>query len=109
MGVQLFSYVNTFVCSMISMDAVHVSAYALWTMLQNVAIQITLLKTVTPRILAITIKVPIYTAIHLGTGHYLSGGGGGEHGVGQTYFFLEKRGGPKENFMMVGGGSLCVL
>ena len=23
--------------------------------------------------------------------------------------FLEKRGGPKENFTMVGGGSLCVL
>ena len=23
--------------------------------------------------------------------------------------FLEKRGGPKENFMMVGGGSLCAL
>ena len=23
--------------------------------------------------------------------------------------FLEKRGGPKENFMMIGGGSLCVF
>jgi len=31
------------------------------------------------------------------------------HGVGQAYFLLEKRGGPKENFTMVGGGSLCVL
>ena len=39
-------------------------------------------------------------------------GGGGNHGlglVGQAYFFLEKRGGPKENFTMIGGGSLCVL
>ena len=37
------------------------------------------------------------------------GGGGGDHGVGQAYVFLEKRGGPKENFMMIGGGLLCVL
>ena len=33
---------------------------------------------------------------------------GGNHGVGQAYFFLEKKGGPKENFTMIGGGSLCV-
>ena len=42
----------------------------------------------------------------------VGGGGGGNHGlglVGQAYFFLEKRGGPKENFTMIGGGSLCVL
>ena len=41
----------------------------------------------------------------------------GIHGVGQGRslsgswtgpFFLEKRGGPKENFKMIGGGSLCV-
>ena len=31
------------------------------------------------------------------------------HGVGQAYFILETRGGPKEIFTMVGGGSLCVL
>ena len=37
------------------------------------------------------------------------GKGRGNHGVGQAYFILEKRGGPKEIFMMVGGGSLCVL
>ena len=38
------------------------------------------------------------------------GVGGKNRGVGQAYlFFLEKRGGPKENFMMIGGGSLCVL
>ena len=41
------------------------------------------------------------------------GGGVGvgwkNHGVGQAYFILEKRGGPKEIFTMVGGGSLCVL
>ena len=30
------------------------------------------------------------------------------HGVGQAYF-LEKRGEPKENSTMIGGGSLCVL
>ena len=41
---------------------------------------------------------------------YVGGGVGGKnHGVGQAYFFLEKRGGPKENFTMIGGGSLCVL
>ena len=42
---------------------------------------------------------------------YVEGGGwgGGNHGVGQAYFFLGKRGGPKENFTMIGGGSLCVL
>ena len=33
--------------------------------------------------------------------------GGGVHRVGQAYFFLEKRCGPKENFTMIGGGSLC--
>ena len=27
---------------------------------------------------------------------------------GPGLFFLEKRGGPKENFTMIGGGSLCV-
>ena len=28
--------------------------------------------------------------------------------MGQAYFFFsEKRGGPKENFRMIGGGSLC--
>ena len=38
------------------------------------------------------------------------GGGGKNHGVSQAYFFfLEKRGGPKENFTMVGSGSLCVF
>ena len=37
------------------------------------------------------------------------GGRGGNHGVCQAYFILEKRGGPKEVFTMVGGGSLCVL
>ena len=36
-------------------------------------------------------------------------GGGGESWVGSGLFFSEKRGGPKENFKMVGGGSLCVL
>ena len=48
----------------------------------------------------------------LGTGHYLCGGGGGggkNHGVGQAYFFLEKRNGPKENFTIIGDGLLCVL
>ena len=29
--------------------------------------------------------------------------------MGQAYFFGGKRGGPKENFMMIGGGSSCVL
>ena len=37
------------------------------------------------------------------------GGGGKNHAVGQAYFILEKRGGSKEIFTMVGGGSLCVL
>ena len=42
------------------------------------------------------------------------GGGGGGDGLGFSWvgpglFFLEKRGGPKENFTMIGGGSLCVL
>ena len=36
------------------------------------------------------------------TGHYLCGGWA-------RPIFLEKRGGPKENFTMIGGGSLCVL
>ena len=36
-------------------------------------------------------------------------GRGGNHGVGQAFFFKEKRGGPKENLTMTGGGSLCVL
>ena len=35
--------------------------------------------------------------------------GGVSHGVGQAYFFLEKRGGPKENVTMVGSESLRVL
>ena len=43
---------------------------------------------------------------------FMWGGGGGEgeknHGVGQAYFFLEKRGGPKENFTMIEVGSLIV-
>ena len=37
------------------------------------------------------------------------GGGGENHAVGQAYFILEKRGGPKEIFTMVGGGSSSVL
>ena len=49
----------------------------------------------------------------LGSGHYLCGGGGAGWGEksrgGPGLFFLEKRGGPKENFTMIGGGSLCVL
>ena len=37
-------------------------------------------------------------------------GGGGEKSWGASgLFFLEKRGGPEENFAMIGGGSLCVL
>ena len=47
-----------------------------------------------------------------GTGHYLCGGGGGvgkKSWGGPGLFVLEKRGGPKENFTMIGGGSLCVL
>ena len=39
----------------------------------------------------------------------LGGGGGGIMGWARPIFFLEKRGGPKENFTMTGGGSLCVL
>ena len=56
-------------------------------------------------------NVSWYYVPNLGTGHYLCGGGGvgGNHGVGQAYFILEKRGGPKEIFTMVGGGSLCGL
>ena len=60
-------------------------------------------------------NVSRYYVPNLGTGHYIymwGGGGGGRrksHGVGQAYFILEKRGGPKEIFTMVGGGSLCVL
>ena len=34
--------------------------------------------------------------------------GGGESWGGPGLFFLEKRGGLKENFTMIGGGSLCV-
>ena len=37
------------------------------------------------------------------------GDGGEKSGGGPGLFFLEKRGGPKENFTMIGGGSLCVL
>ena len=60
----------------------------------------------------VTTKVGIQFITELtdcNTGLFL-GGGGGNHGFGQAYF-LEKRGGPKvkENFMMVGGGSWCVL
>ena len=42
------------------------------------------------------------------------GGGGGGGVEGKSWgrpglLFLEKRGGPKENFTMIGDGSLCVL
>ena len=37
------------------------------------------------------------------------GGGGEKSWGGPGLFFLEKRGGPEENFAMIGGGSLCVL
>ena len=37
------------------------------------------------------------------------GGWGEKSWGGPGLFFLEKRGGPKENFTMIGGGSLCVL
>ena len=37
------------------------------------------------------------------------GGGGGKSWGGPGLFFLEKRGGPKENFTMIVGGSLCVF
>ena len=43
---------------------------------------------------------------------YVGGGGGrvgGKSWGGPGLFFLGKRGGPKENFTMIGGGSLCVL
>ena len=36
-------------------------------------------------------------------------GGKSWGGPGLFFFFLEKRGGPKENFTMIEGGSLCVL
>ena len=48
------------------------------------------------------------------TGHYLckglgrGRGGGGIMGWARP-IFLEKRDGPKENFTMIGGGSLCVV
>ena len=46
----------------------------------------------------------------LGTGLYICGGVGWGEIMGRARpIFLEKRGGPKENFTMVGGGSLCVL
>ena len=37
------------------------------------------------------------------------GGWGGKIMRWARPIFLEKRGGPKENFTMIGGGSLCVL
>ena len=37
------------------------------------------------------------------------GWGGGESWGYSRPIFFKKGGGPKENFMMVGGGSLCVL
>ena len=43
---------------------------------------------------------------------YVGGGGGGGGGPIMGWarpIFLGKRGGPKENFTMIGGGSLCVL
>ena len=49
-------------------------------------------------------------ALTLGTGHYLCGGvGGGRNhgGGGPGPIFSKTRGGPKENFTMIGGGSLC--
>ena len=36
-------------------------------------------------------------------------GGGGGSWAGLGLLLLDKRGGQKENFTMVGGGSLCVL
>ena len=36
-------------------------------------------------------------------------GEGGKSWGGPGFFCKEKRGGPKENFTMTGGGSLCVL
>ena len=58
-------------------------------------------------------KQPITDAkrisVGLGTGHYLCGGWGRNHGGGggQGPIFSKTRGGPKENFTMIGGGSLC--
>ena len=45
-------------------------------------------------------NVSRYYVLNLGTGHFFKGDGGRgrNHGVGQAYFILEKR-----------GGSLCVL
>ena len=40
---------------------------------------------------------------------FMWGGGGEKSWGGPGLFLLEKRGGPKENFTMIGGGSLCVL
>ena len=40
---------------------------------------------------------------------YVGGWGGKIVGWASSIFFLEKRGGPEENFAMIGGGSLCVL
>ena len=40
---------------------------------------------------------------------YVGGVGGKSWGGPGLFFFFEKRGGPKENFTMMGGGSLCVL
>ena len=37
------------------------------------------------------------------------GDGGKKSLGGPGLFFLEKRGGPEENFTMIGGVSLCVL
>ena len=47
-----------------------------------------------------------YYVPNLGTGHYLSRGGKGRgnHGVGQAYFILEKRGGPKRFSRWLGVG-----
>ena len=40
---------------------------------------------------------------------YVGGWGGKKSWGGPGLSFLGKRGGPKENFTMIGGGSLCVL
>ena len=40
---------------------------------------------------------------------FMCGGGGKKSWGGPGLFNLEKRDGPKENFTMIGGGSLCVL
>ena len=76
------------------------------TTLENLGVRWLLEKTV--NFVPCSLSQAVHTS--LGTGHYLCGrwGGGGNHRVGQAYFFLEIRGGPKENFMMIGGGSLCV-